>query len=277
MKNMKNLKLGIIGFGKMSEALVAGALNQKIISPKNIFIVQHRRERDVKMKKKYGVQIVKNLADLTANSHVILLGVKPAQMQAVLVALRPFLKNHTLWSVAAGLTIAFYEKYLGKTVSVIRLLPNTPVQLGHGVTGLFAKKNIKTSRKKICHDFFKSLGLVYEVSTESQMNAIIPVSGSGPAFVYQYALAAINAATALGFSAAAAQQLTLHTLLGAVHMLLQTGNTPADLIAEVASPKGTTRAGLAVLAENGFNALIQKCFAATVKRAADINQEMELS
>lgn len=274
---MKQHRIGIIGFGKMSEALIAGAIKQKTIVPKQIFVLRHHEERDRQMKKKYHLQLSDSLKELCEQTDTLLLGVKPKQMRSVLLHLKPFLKHQTLWSMAAGLKVAFYQKYLGKNIALIRLMPNTPVQLGCGTIGILTTTLVKKSAKKFCLAFMESVGSVYEFQKEAQMNALIPLSGSGPAFVYQYAIATIEAGKHLGFSHQISQEIALNTLLGAAQMLSQTQKDPSELIREVASPNGTTCAGLAVLEKNGFNALVRMCFEATAKRAEEINQEMESS
>src|SRR5687767_12043453 len=122
---LKSATLGVIGFGNMMEALVAGALKKKAVKRSQILSVRHNPKRDDKLKKRYGISLVEDIPDIAWRSDVIFLGVKPQQMKDVLVLLQPYLKNQLVITVAAALPVRFYQKYLGKKLRLIRVMPNT--------------------------------------------------------------------------------------------------------------------------------------------------------
>lgn len=277
---MKPLKqnLGIIGFGNMAEAIVRGALQNSVIPPKQIYVLKHKADRDRNMKKKYHLQLAFNLQELCQNSEVILLSVKPQQMKEVLIALKPHLsKKHLILTIAAGLKVSYYKKLLGRNIKLIRIMPNTPAFIGQGAAAYFATQNATAKDKLFCKKFFGASGLITEVDKEKLIDAVIAVSGSGPAFLYKYAESVIQGGTKLGLSPQTAKELALQTLLGATQMLIETGETPETLIKKVTSKKGTTLAGLSVLQKNQFTNLIQKCMKAAAKRSEEISQELEKS
>jgi pyrroline-5-carboxylate reductase len=273
--SLAGLKLGVIGFGKMSEAILSCSLQKKTIRPQQILNLKHRAKRDADLKRRYKIQLAPDIATLCKNSNVILLGVKPQQMGDVLATLRPHLKNHLVITLAAGLSARFYQKCLGANLRLIRAMPNTPTQLGLGATAYFATKTVASKDKALCETFFAATGLIEEVKSEKLIDAVIAVSGSGPAFIYRYAANMIASGKKLGLSFEQAKRLALQTLLGATEMMRQTDATPDELIAQVASKKGTTLAGLDVLEKNGFDRLIQACLARTAARSAEISKERE--
>lgn len=267
--------LGIIGFGKMAEALVAGALQKKVMRPDRIVVLKRHPERDAQIKRLYKIRLADNLAALCAASDALLIAVKPYQMAGVLAELKPHLVGRLVITVAAGLNASFYKKRLGKGLRLIRVMPNTPARLGYGAAGYFAAKGVMAKDINICETFFGATGIIEKVSREALIDAVIAVSGSGPAFVYKYAEIVARGGAKLGLKKETAFRLAVQTLLGAAHMLARTGLPPEELIAQVGSKKGTTLAGLAELDRLGFAETVQSAMRAAVKRSIKIGKEME--
>lgn len=267
--------LGVVGFGKMAEALVAGSLKMQVMSPERIVVLKRRPERDAQIKRLYKIRFANDLAALCAVSDALLLAVKPYQMAEVLAELKPHLETRLVITVAAGLDSSFYKKRLGKGLRLIRVMPNTPASLGYGAAGYFATNGVTAKDRSLCETFFGATGIVENVKREALIDAVIAVSGSGPAFIYRYAEIIAKGGTKLGLKKETAYRLAMQTLLGAAHMLSQTGLSPEELIAQVTSKKGTTLAGLAELERQGFADTVQAAMRAAVKRSIEIGKEME--
>lgn len=272
---LSDAKIGVIGFGNLAGALISGALKKRVLRPTQILAVKHRPEKDRDLKKKYRMLFVDDIADVCRLADVILLAVKPQQMKDVLVLLRPYYRGQLVITVAAGLKTRFYQRYLGKTARVIRVMPNTAAAIGLGASAFFASESVTKADKTLCRDFFGATGFIEEVLNEKLIDAVIAVSGSGIAFVYKYALSVIEGGTKMGLKTRTARDLALKTLVGAAEMLRLTGSEPEELISQVTSKKGTTLAGLAVLEKKGFTRLIQAAMSKAARRAKEISEELE--
>lgn len=275
MPRTPSFTLGVIGFGKMAEALVAGALQKKVMPPNRVVALKRKAARDAQIKRLYKIRIAQDIRSLCAQADVLLLAVKPYQMTDALSELKPHLNGQLLITVAAGLSAKFYKKRLGEKIRLIRVMPNTPARLGYGAAGYFTAKGVTAKDGKICKAFFGATGLIEEVKREELIDAVIAVSGSGPAFLYKYAAIVAEGGVELGLKKEAAYRLAVQTLLGAAQMLAQTGLTPGELIAQVTSKKGTTLAGLAALERRGFAETVKSAMRAAVNRSMEIGKEME--
>ena len=267
----KKSSLAVVGFGKMATAIVQGMISSKTVAPKSIAVLAHRPAKDKSLKKKFGLTIIESPEDLMA-AKVILLAVKPQQMESVLKEIAPHIKKQLVITVAAGLPLSFYQKHLGKNAPIIRVMPNTPSFLGLGASGYYCHRTVTSSQKKLFEKYFKPTGLLVELKKESLIDAVISVSGSGPAFLYLYAQAVMENGAKLGLNKKQARDLTLQTLKGATEMLIQTKLEPQKLIDQVTSKGGTTLAGLEILKKNKFTSIIQKCMNQAAKRSKEISQ-----
>ncbi len=267
---MKKL-LGFVGFGKMASAISSGILKNKVYRPHQLLVFDVHVTAKQQAKKNKLV-VVPNLPTLATKSDILLLAVKPFDMAAVLLEISNYLSPKTLIiTIAAGLPLAFYKKYLPHH-QIIRTMPNTPAMLGLGITGLFFPNTIKHADKKAVTNIFNAIGKTCLVKSENDLNAVTALSGSGPAFVYSFAQAMIAGGITTGLNKEQATLLTLETLKGALGMLT-TGVDPATLIEQVSSKKGTTLAGLAVLKRKKFQQMMTACLQAATKRAQEIAQE----
>jgi len=262
---MLQKSLGIIGTGNMAAALVSGWKKNRTIKTIVGFDVDSKKLAG--FSKKYRIQKAESLRDLS-RCQIILLAVKPQQMKEVCDSIKSLLSQKTLiLSIAAGLDIHFFEKNLGLR-PIIRLMPNTPALLGLGATGYYANKKCSRSDRIIAKTLFDAVGIVEEVKNEKLLDAVTALSGSGPAFFYRYVADMIAAATKLGLSSKASNQLAIQTAMGAASMLKDTGMDPETLVAQVTSKGGTTLAGLEVLNKKGFTKIVSACLKAAASRAA---------
>ncbi|MFA6549078.1 MAG: pyrroline-5-carboxylate reductase [Candidatus Margulisiibacteriota bacterium] len=248
--------IGFVGAGKMAEALISQlSPSQKVIaSDKDRKRLQH-------IKKKYPIKIAIDNAEVFEKSDVVILAVKPQNMGEVLgdeirnsksclLAGTVEIRKPLIISIAAGITLAYLQKHL-PGCQVIRAMPNNPALVGMGITALAAGKGVDKKAKAVARKIFETVGEVEEVP-EHWMDAVTGLSGSGPAFIYLVIEALAEAGIRLGIKKSTAEKLAMHTVLGAAHTMLKTGESAAKLRAMVTSPGGTTEQGLKALEEGAL-------------------------
>lgn len=266
------VSIGIIGFGNMAEAIAGGIIDNKLIRANNIYALDNSAKRIDLAKKKYKIQVSQDYQEMCKNTNVILLAVKPQHINDVFPELRDYLKKHLIISIVTGIEVKSYQKALGKWIKLIRVMPNTPALIGRGAAAYFASKSCTARDKKICERIFNSVGFIAEVKRESLINSVTAISGSGPAFVYQYAQAVMDSAKKLGLPADISKKLVLQTLLGATEMMLNSKESPGELTKKVTSKGGTTLAGLEVLKKKGFTRILEACMKRAAKRAEELSK-----
>jgi len=273
MKKQISLKtsIGFIGAGNMAEALIKGILTKKLVDKKKIAAFEVNPARAKDMIKRYGIALTDSLVRLTQKADILILCVKPQQMDEVLQSLKPHLKNQLVITIAAGITTRFYLKKLGPKTRLIRVMPNMPAMLGYGATGIFATKTATKTDLANTLALFSAAGDVIEVKREPLIDAVTALSGSGPAFVYRFAASLMSGGIKAGLSKAAAKKLALQTLLGAAHVLINANEDPSSLTAKVTSKGGTTLAGLEVLDQKGFTQTVEACILRASERAKELS------
>ncbi len=205
-----------------------------------------------------------------AEAEIVLVGVKPAMVPDLLREIAPALRPGTIVvSLAAGVTIATFEKILGSDVAVLRSMPNTPAVVGKAVTGLASGSAVSSDDRAMVRAVFETCGAVIEVP-EGQIDALSTISGSGPAYVFLLIEALTEAARGKGFSDADARLMAEQTFIGAAALLDATGEAPAELRRRVTSPKGTTERAIAVLADGGLPELFAAATDAALARAREL-------
>ncbi len=202
---------------------------------------------------------------------VLFVAVKPQVMEAVLPAVKSLVGPQTVVvSVAAGKTLAFLEKHLGEA-AMVRAMPNTPAMIGRGVTGAFANERVSTEQRDGVNALLGVSGPVEWVPTESDIDSVTALSGSGPAYVFYLVECMAEAGRKLGLQADLAMRLARETVAGAGELLHQSPDDAARLRQNVTSPGGTTAAALSVLmAEDAMQPLFDKALAAARKRAEEL-------
>lgn len=202
---------------------------------------------------------------------VLFLAVKPQVMEAVLPAVKSVVGPQTVVvSVAAGKTLAFLEKHLGEA-AMVRAMPNTPAMVGRGVTGAYANARVSAEQRDGVNALLRVSGPVEWVPSESDINSVTALSGSGPAYVFYLVECMAEAGRKLGLQADLAMRLARETVAGAGELLHQSPDDAARLRQNVTSPGGTTAAALSVLmAEDGMQPLFDEALAAARKRAEEL-------
>lgn len=265
-----NWKLGLIGCGNMGSALVSGVTQSSLIDADRIWVFDVDKNKTALIHDRKPVHIADSNADLLDKADTIVLAVKPQVMQNVLEEIRPnATPEHLFISVAAGVPIRMYERFLGPEIRIVRTMPNIPCLISRGATAVTAGRFARQGDLQRVLEIFNSIGLAYEVE-EKHMDAVTGLSGTGPAYIFHLVEALTAAGSKLGLAPAVATALSYQTVLGAAHMIAETGLDPAELRRRVTSPNGTTEAALKVLSEADFMGLIER----TVFRAAERSEEL---
>lgn len=266
-----NQKIGFIGAGNMAGAIINGMLGQGNFSPKEIFIYDLDQNKCCQMARK-GLSVCDNASEVVTKSHIVFLAVKPQNYKEVLLEIKPVITEETVFvTIAAGISIAFIREHLQRGCPVARAMPNTPLLLGKGATALCRSDGLSDEDFKLILSIFSSSGIV-EVLPESQMNAVIAINGSSPAYIYLFAKAVMDYAKQEGIGEEAALHLICKTFEGSAAMLIGSGKTPDELIRMVSSPGGTTLKALEALEKNGFCSSLFLAMEACTKRAEELGQ-----
>ena len=265
---MENFKIGFVGGGAMAEALLSGILQKELITAKNVFVSEIVADRREYLNNKYSVNVFADIKEFVQNVNILFLTVKPQVVEGVLADLKNIVSNDTLIiSVVAGLKIEKLEAAFTVN-SVIRVMPNTPVAVGEGMTALALGTKATVADGDVAQKIFNSVGKTVLLG-ESSMDAVTGLSGSGPGYAFVIIDALADAGVKVGLTRKDAITLAAQTLLGSAKMVLETGEHPAKLRDMVTSPAGTTIAGIHVLEQAGLRAaLIDAVEAAALRSKA---------
>ena len=269
---MTSAHIAFIGAGNMASSMIAGLIGQG--HPASLLSVAAPNEKQRgQLANRYDVTPWTDNNQAIAGAEIVVLAVKPQVMAEVCQQLAPSLAPQQLViSVAAGITTQTLQSWLGEQQPVVRCMPNTPAQLGVGISGLFAAGNVSDQQKAMAEGVLNAVGTTLWLEDEAQMDAVTAISGSGPAYFFLLMEAMAAAGEQLGLSQRAALQLTTQTALGAARMALESGLTPEELRRRVTSPKGTTEAAINVLQNGGLAKLLEKATAVAAERSAQLSQ-----
>ena len=263
--------LVLVGAGKMGGAMLEGWLRDGA-NPAKIVALDPAPPAEVDaILQRHGVRHNPPFRDIV-DAQVILIAVKPQVMETVLPGIVPLARSKPLiLSIAAGKTIASFERYFGGDAAVIRSIPNTPAAIGRGITAMAANSHVSPKQLQVAQSLLSAIGEVVTVADESLIDAATAVSGSGPAYVFYLAECLAVAGEKAGLPAALAMQLARATVSGAGELMRVSGLPAATLRQNVTSPKGTTYAALQVLmAEDGMQKLFVDAIAAATKRSREL-------
>jgi pyrroline-5-carboxylate reductase len=263
------MKIIIIGGGFMGEAIIKGMLNTNQFKSNDISVIEINTKK-INQLKKYKIQTHNSLDDLS-NGKVIILAVKPQQIEQVLNDLSNKISPNTIViSIAAGTTIATIEQKI-KTNPVIRVMPNILVAIGSGVSVYTTSKQVSTENIAFTEAILKSFSkVVIQVADEKTLDAATAIHGSGPAYVFLFMEYIIQSAIKLGINEKDAKQLVLATFLGSADYALQSQESLNKLRESVTSPGGTTEAALAKLDEKQLNEIIDSAINAAFNKATEL-------
>ena len=240
-----NSVFGFLGAGRMATALAGGMLQAKLIKPRALFAADVVPSAAKAFAKATGGKTLKKNYEVLQKADVIVIAVKPHQVEELLAELaNAATAKHLFISIAAGVTIAQLENALGgRKARVIRVMPNTPALVGEGAAGFACGKHATAADAKLAARMLGAVGLAVEVP-ERLINAVTGLSGSGPAYGFQIIEALSDGGVAAGLPREVSTQLAGQTMLGAAKMGVETGGNPGTLKDRVANPGGTTIEGL---------------------------------
>jgi pyrroline-5-carboxylate reductase len=269
----RKIKIGFIGGGNMGEAIISAILRKKLLPRTQIGLHEPDQMRLQKIKRKHKILSFPSNAELVQASQTVLLAVKPQQMAEVLNEIAPHLrKDHLILSIAAGLDTGYFQKRLPPATRLIRIMPNLCAMIGEGAAALYATPAARPKDRSFALKLFSAAGRAVFVDREELLDTVTAVSGSGPAFVFLFIDALIEAGERQKLPMELGKTLVLQTLLGATKMAEGSREPIGTMIERVASKGGTTEAGLQVMNGRDFRRLIQETIDAAVRRARELRQ-----
>ena len=263
--------VALIGAGKMGLALARGWIEAGLPASSLVLVDPQPGEATRRFSEAAGVEL--RSEPPARPPAVLILAIKPQMMGDVLPRLRPLVGPHTLVvSIAAGISMARIAEGLG-TQRVIRTMPNTPAQIGQGISGAYAGAGVDAADRHAAEALLRAAGEVVWVDSEAAIDGITAVSGSGPAYVFHFVEALAAAARQQGFDEAQAMRLARQTVIGAAALMAADATAVDVLRQNVTSPKGTTEAGLAVLmGPEGLTPLLEKTVTAARRRSEELGR-----
>lgn len=256
----------------MGEAILAALLQQKLCRPADITVSDVSEPRRRYLKKQYRIAVTADNQEAIKNKDIIVLAVKPQHIKEILTDVKGQLKaGQFILSIAAGVKISTITKGTGHR-KVVRAMPNTPAQIGLGISGWTATKEVTAAQKKQARTILGAMGKEIYFSNEKYLDMVTAVSGSGPAYVYLFAESLIDGAVGLGLKRKDAEMLVLQTILGAANLMDKSSKAPADLRRQVTSKGGTTERALAAFEENKLSGIVAKALRAAYKRAVELGK-----
>ncbi len=265
-----SMRTAFIGGGVMGEAMLARALAAGVIAPADVCVAEPIDERRAHLASAHGVGVTADAAEAAAGAALIVLAVKPQQLAPVLETLAGTLDAHqTALSIVAGVPLAALAAGLGHD-RVVRVMPNTPARIGAGVSVWTATAAVSAEGRAAAAALLGALGREWYVDDEAYLDMATAVSGSGPAYVFAFIEALVEAGVSLGMPREMALTLATETVAGSGRLARETGEDPAALRVSVTSPRGTTAEAHAELERAGFAAIIRDAVAAAHRRAREL-------
>ncbi len=264
------MKIGILGGGNMGEALVSGILGKRLVSAKNLKVSDPVLKRRRLLTNRYRISTTTDNRKLGAWSTVLILAVKPHEMQQVLGEIAPFLRRPLVISIAAGVRLSFLERFLGKR-PFVRVMPNLAAAVGEAISVLAKGRFASRRHALLAERIFQSVGETVWMP-ESKLDLVTALSGSGPAYVAFFLNALTDGAVRLGLSRKMAQHLTQKTFQGSLAYLSEKKADPKRFIQKVASKGGTTEAALKVFHERRLSQSLRVALSRAAARSRKLSR-----
>lgn len=268
---LSGLKISLIGSGNMGQALVRG-LVEKSVYPQNISIYDVEKKKLEVTRKIASVKVAKNTRLCASLADVLILAVKPQTIQQVIEEIQGVVGEKTLViSIAAGITVKKLESYFKKPVSVIRVMPNMPAQVGEGMSCFSLGRHATGKHRQIAENILGAFGECLQVP-ERMLDLVTSISGSGPAYYFLLSEKLIEAAYEMGMKVDAAKKLVYQTAFGSGKFMKDFPEDPDVLISRVASKGGTTEAALKVFQKKGLGKIVEDAIRAAYKRSIELSK-----
>lgn len=269
---LKHLKLAVIGPGAMGEAIISGMLRQELVAADQLLVSHPREERRHELQSRYGVHVTGDNLEAARYGRVVVFAVKPQQLKRVLPPLRGALRDDDLaLSVIAGATIGSFATALDHP-AVVRSMPNTPAQIGEGMTVWTAAHEVSETQRGWASTVLGALGRELFVDSETYLDMATAINGTGPAYFFLMMEAMVDAGVHLGLSRRIAEDLVQQTMLGSVRFAQQSGLHPAELRNAVTSPGGTSAAAISELERGGMRTVLSDAIWAAYRRSVELGK-----
>jgi pyrroline-5-carboxylate reductase len=273
---LKNTRIAFIGSGVMAESMIAGLLRQSLVAPEQIIGSHPRETRRNDLADKYGIRMVESNADAAADAgsnSVVVLSVKPQRISRVLADLKGSLGQDSLvMSIVAGAKIETISTELD-TEHVVRAMPNTPSQIGAGITAWTCNEAVTEAERSQVRRLLSALGKELYVETENMIDMATSLSATGPTYIFMVMEALTDAGVHLGFSRETAKELVQETMLGSVKFAMESHKHPAELRNMVTSPGGTSAEAIYQMEKGTLRTVLSKAVYAAYKRAVDLGKK----
>lgn len=267
------MKIAFIGSGAMGGAIISALLKKKVTVPDDIYACDIDSTRLMAMEKEYKVNCTSDSRTAIKNCDIVVLSIKPQNLAKAMSELKGALnKDQLVLSIVAGAKIETISKGLAHDF-VVRVMPNTPAQVGEGMSVWTATGAVGQQQKDAVRTILKAMGREIYMADEKYVDMATAVSGSGPAYIFLIMEALIDAGVHIGLPRGIAEELVSQTVLGSAHMTRETGKHPAELKNSVTSPGGTTAEGLLCLEEGGLRAILAQAVIAAYEKARLLGSE----
>jgi pyrroline-5-carboxylate reductase len=259
-------ELGIIGVGKIGSALISRFISTKIVDRSQLIVYDVNEHKLKERSEEFNIECAEDNPSLVKSAKYVLIAVIPQVIDKVLNEIASEVtEEHTIISIAAGISINHIKKFINKDVGIIRIMTNTPALVGAAATVISSNKDIEENEREYVKNLFNSVGMVVELD-ESLLDAVTGLSGSGPAYIFIIIEALADGGVKMGIPRDVSQKLAAQTLLGSAKLLLETNKHPAELKDMVATPGGTTITAIHEIESAKLRAtLIRAVEAATLK------------
>jgi pyrroline-5-carboxylate reductase len=269
---LSDKQLAFIGSGVMGEAMIQGLLRQKMVPAENIIASGPRQERGDRLGERYSVRITTDNREAASEANVLVLSVKPQVVSRVLPEIRGALSSRALLiSIVAGTPIRLIADGLAHA-GVVRAMPNTPAQIGEGITVWTATDEVTGEQQEQARAMLSALGEEIFVEDENFLDAATALSGTGPAYIFLFMEAMIDAGVHMGFSRRIAERLVLQTMQGSVAYARHSPRHPATLRNQVTSPGGTSAEAIYHLEKGGLRTVVSRAIWAAYQRSVALGR-----
>lgn len=263
------IRLAFLGAGRMASAMVGGILQKGLFKPEEIGCTSAADGTGEALAAKTGIQLVRETAELLATAEIVVLAFKPQQLKDIGPEFAPLTAGKLVLSILAGSTLARLGARFPQARNLVRSMPNTPGMVGAGVTAYASREALSDADRSLTEGILGALGVVLALP-EDKLNAVTGLSGSGPAYVFEFVAALRDGGIAAGLDPETSYRLALHTVLGAAQLLVAVPETPETHRDWVTSPKGTTLAGLTLMQERDFRSLMKDTVLAAARRSEEL-------
>jgi len=275
-KISENSKLAFIGCGVMAESMAAGLMRQEIVNPSQIVASHPRGDRRKELADKYGIETFERNADAVQalpDDGIVIICVKPQRINGVLKELKGVVKPEQLVkSIVAGARLEKLSEELNSNL-VVRAMPNTPSQIGKGMTVWTCSESVDDSHKQLVRTMLSALGKELHVETENMIDMATSLSATGPTYTFMVMEAMTDAGVHLGFSREIAKELVQQTMLGSVLFAMESHKHPAELRNMVTSPGGTSAEAIYQMEKGTLRTVLSKAIHAAYKRAVELGKK----